>query len=66
MNAFIFVTSVAVPSAKFGELDYGRIWAENLGCQGSEPSIKQCSRYSNFGRSTTCNHSMDAGVICGQ
>ncbi|XP_053388146.1 deleted in malignant brain tumors 1 protein-like [Mercenaria mercenaria] len=60
-----FNGGVAVKGAKFGELDYGRIWAENLGCRGTEPSIKQCSRYSSvFAGSTTCNHSMDAGVIC--
>ncbi|XP_060602750.1 deleted in malignant brain tumors 1 protein-like [Ruditapes philippinarum] len=60
-----FDRGVAVRGAKFGELDYGRIWAENLGCQGSEPSIKQCSRYSSaFGSSSTCDHSMDAGVVC--
>ncbi|XP_031559299.1 deleted in malignant brain tumors 1 protein-like isoform X2 [Actinia tenebrosa] len=42
----------------------GPIWLNGLGCLGYEESIDQC-RHAGWGNTSGCDHSRDAGVICG-
>ena len=41
----------------------GRIWLNNLGCIGTEWTIRNCS-HRGWGRVYPCNHFEDAGVRC--
>ncbi|XP_031555779.1 deleted in malignant brain tumors 1 protein-like, partial [Actinia tenebrosa] len=42
----------------------GPIWLIGLRCLGSEESIDQC-RHGGWGNTGGCDHSRDAGVVCG-
>lgn len=42
----------------------GKIWLDHVRCKGNEASIVDCSHL-GLGVSTQCDHSEDAGVICG-
>ena len=55
--------AVAVKRAHFGSFEFHPIHLDNVQCAGSEENITQCS----YGTSTAinCDHSEDAGVICG-
>lgn len=64
-RAMGFKNGIPVKGAKFGQLTYGTIWTEKLGCYGNETAVWQCRYFDGFwGQSTSCNHSMDAGVTC--
>ena len=52
----------ALGGSYFGE-GSGPIWYDNVDCVGNETNIAQCS-HSGIGLHN-CNHSQDAGVICG-
>ena len=41
----------------------GRIWLSDLNCDGEEQSIADCV-VDPWGVEESCDHSMDAGVIC--
>ena len=49
-------------AAHFGE-GSGPIWYDNVDCVGSETNLTQCS-HSDI-EVHSCNHSQDAGVVCG-
>ena len=55
--------AVAVKRAHFGSFEFHPIHLDNVQCTGSEENITQCS----YATSTAinCDHSEDAGVICG-
>jgi hypothetical protein len=41
----------------------GRIWATNFACNGEERSLLDCS-HTLWGETSSCTHSLDAGVVC--
>ena len=43
-------------------LGSGRIWMDDVGCQGTESALSDCT-HSLFGE-RYCTHSQDAGVTC--
>ena len=65
--AFIYldtpVEAVAVKRAYFGSFEYHPIHLDNVQCTGSEENITQCSYVTST--AINCDHSEDAGVICG-
>ena len=71
MNSLIIGQScisyrVAVSKAKYGQLSYGRIWADSLGCTGGETDVFMCKNaLATWRHASSCDHSMDAGVVCG-
>ena len=48
--------------ARFGR-GVGRIWLDNVACNGNEPSLVQC-RHNGWGVEN-CGHYEDASVVCG-
>ena len=52
---------MAVGKAAFGE-GSGKIFLNNLVCNGTEKNLVQCSRKDNS--TETCDHSEDASVVC--
>ncbi|KAH3792353.1 hypothetical protein DPMN_145847 [Dreissena polymorpha] len=60
-----FQSGKAVYGSKYGQINYGTIWTDNLNCLGHENDIRMCGNASStVGQKTSCNHSNDAGVIC--
>ncbi|XP_076455166.1 scavenger receptor cysteine-rich domain-containing protein DMBT1-like [Babylonia areolata] len=53
--------AVAVSSGTFGP-GRGRIWLDDVSCNGSESSILNC--YHSAFDASNCDHSEDVGVIC--
>ncbi len=51
----------AFSGAHFGE-GSGKTWMDELGCSGSESTLKDCS-FAGWG-TENCNHNEDAGVSC--
>ena len=49
-------------SRKYGDGE-GRIWLQNISCDGSEPGIDSCN-HTRWGKRATCDHSMDIGIKC--
>ena len=49
-------------SRKYGGGE-GRIWLQNISCDGSEPGIDSCE-HTPWGKQVTCDHSMDIGIKC--
>ncbi|XP_052826276.1 deleted in malignant brain tumors 1 protein [Octopus bimaculoides] len=56
-----FSTGQAITDGRFGP-GSGWIWLENVNCTGSESSITLCNK--SDWKSTNCDHSRDAGLIC--
>ncbi|XP_072165248.1 apolipoprotein(a)-like [Diadema setosum] len=52
------------PQASFGE-GTGRIWLDDVTCDGMEPSLRQCAIPQGVGRHN-CRHNEDVGVSCGE
>ena len=57
----MFSAVVPVRKAGFGRGDSRPIVLDNVACEGSEQNISQCA----YDLVTNCDHSEDAGVICG-
>ena len=55
--------AVAVKRAHFGSFEFHPIHLDNIQCTGSEENITQCSYVTST--AINCDHSEDAGVICG-
>ena len=55
--------AVAVKRAHFGSFEFHPIHLDNVQCTGSEENITQCSYVTST--AINCDHSEDAGVICG-
>ena len=49
--------------AYFGSFEFHPIHLDNVQCTGSEENITQCSYVTST--AINCDHSEDAGVICG-
>ncbi|OWF37448.1 Deleted in malignant brain tumors 1 protein [Mizuhopecten yessoensis] len=56
-----YTGGAAVTDGRFGD-GTGKIWLDNLGCEGNEQSLATCQA-NNIGVHN-CKHSDDAGVIC--
>ncbi|CAH3132158.1 unnamed protein product, partial [Porites lobata] len=56
--------AVAAPGNSGFGAGFGKIWLDEVTCDGNEMSILNC-RHLGLGVSTICDHSEDAGVICG-
>ena len=57
------IEAVAVKRAYFGSFEFHPIHLDNVQCTGSEENITQCSYITST--AINCDHSEDAGVICG-
>ena len=55
--------SAAPGDSGFGK-GTGRIWLDQVDCNGNESSVIDCSHL-GLGASLQCSHDEDAGVICG-
>ena len=63
----LYINSIAAVGSKFGQLSNGIVWTDRLGCQGNEIDIQGCSDMQvSWGQHTDCDHTMDAGIICGE
>ncbi|XP_078522681.1 lysyl oxidase homolog 2 [Lissotriton helveticus] len=51
------------PSAKYGKGE-GRIWLDNVNCNGKESTIAACT--SNGWGVTDCKHTEDVGLVCSE
>ena len=60
-RTFCFADVVAVKNGEFGTGDSRPIFLDNVRCTGHEQNIFNCS----FDSVSNCDHSEDAGVICG-
>ena len=56
-----YTSGVSAPGARFGQ-GSGKIWLDDVQCQGNETSIVNC-RHRPWGVHN-CGHSEDASVIC--
>lgn len=56
--------AIAAPGNSGFGAGFGKIWLDEVTCDGNEMSILNC-RHLGLGVSTICDHSEDAGVICG-
>ena len=54
---------MAVKRAHFGSFEFHPIHLDNVQCTGNEENITQCSYVTST--AINCDHSEDAGVICG-
>ena len=54
---------LAVTNGRFG-MGSGPIWVDNVHCLGSESRLQDC-HFGGFGIHN-CEHSEDAGVVCGK
>ena len=57
-----YLMAVSAPTQAFFGPGTGRIWYDNVGCDGTERNITQCS-HPGLGIEN-CAHSEDAGVVC--
>ncbi|CAI8002255.1 Deleted in malignant brain tumors 1 protein, partial [Geodia barretti] len=57
-----FVRALSAPHRSIYGAGSGRIWLDNVRCDGTEPTIFNCSR-SDWGH-THCDHSKDASAVC--
>ena len=62
-HLLVIIEAVAAKRAYFGSFEYHPIHLDNVQCTGSEEIITQCSYVTST--SINCDHSEDAGVICG-
>ena len=60
-QTFCFADVVAVKNGEFGTGDSRPIFLDNVRCTGHERELLNCS----FDSVSNCDHSEDAGVICG-
>ena len=58
---FSFSGAIAIPRGFFGT-GFGRIHLDDLGCEGSENALINCSHNGELNHN--CGHNEDAGVIC--
>ena len=49
--------------AHFGQGE-GNIWLDGVDCEGGESRLSECS-HRGIGIHSNCDHSKDAGVVCG-
>ena len=61
MHANLSPGSVALSGASFGE-GTGKIWLNNVQCNGSERQLRNCIAINN--EIYSCTHMQDAGLRC--
>ena len=61
--SIIIIEAVAAKIAYFGGFEFHPIHLDNVQCTGNEENITQCSYVTST--AINCDHSEDAGVICG-
>ena len=66
-NADVVCRQIGFPDAIQAEAFYGqgsgRIWLDNVSCNGSEVQLSDCSH--NGWDIVDCHHNDDIGIICG-